>query len=95
MFAHFEQFWAVLLSQFTVDRCDRSLQGFRLLCYFLLSLLQLFQLFLSLPPQSLQVLTLLLIQETMEVLILSSDFSLQVIKPALKNQGEEGQFITQ
>lgn len=82
---YFEQFRTVLLSQFAVQHCDCSLQVFPLLCYFLLSFLQLFHLFLFLPPQSLQVLKLLLIQETMEVLKLSSDFSFKDIKIVLKD----------
>lgn len=85
---HFEQFRTVFLSQFAVEHCDGSLQVSPLLCYLLLSFLQLLQLFLPLPPQSLQVLELLLIQEAMEVLKLGSDFSLQDIKTALKD--EEG-----
>lgn len=83
--SHFQQFGTVLLSQFAVENCDRSLQVSPLLCYFLLPLLQLLQLFLFLPPQSLQVPTLLLVQETMEVLKLGSDLSFQGIKTALKD----------
>lgn len=93
---HFKQFRTVLLSQFAVEDCDCSLQVSPLLCYFLLSFLQLLQLLLSLPPQSLQVLTLLLVQETMEVLKLCSDLSLQGIKTALKDgKGKDGQLSIQ
>jgi len=85
---HCEQRRAVLLGQFAVQHSDGSLQVSPLRCYFLLPLLQLLQLFLSLPPESLQVVILLLIQETMEVLKLCSDFSFQVFKRVLKD-GEE------
>lgn len=85
MLPHFEQFGTVFLSQFAVEYSDGSLQVFPLLCYFLLSFLQLLQLFLSLPPQSFQVLILLLIQEAMEILKLCSDFSFQGIKTVLKD----------
>lgn len=85
MLPHFEQFGTVFLSQFAVEYSDGSLQVFPLLCYFLLSFLQLLQLFLSLPPQSFQVLILLLIQEAMEILKLGSDFSFQGIKTVLKD----------
>lgn len=91
MLPHFEQLGTVLLSQFVVEHCNCSLQVLPLLCYFLLSLLQLLQLFLSLPPQSLQVLTLLFIQEAMEVLKLGSDFSFQLIKSALRDEGKDVQ----
>lgn len=87
MLPHFEQLRTVVLSQFAVEHCDCSLQASPLLCDLLLPLLQLLQLSLFLPPQSLQVLTLLLIQETMEVLKLSSDFSFQLIKTVLKDEG--------
>ncbi len=91
--SHFEQFRTVLLGQFAVEHCDCSLQVSPLLCYFLLSFLQLLQLLLSLPPQSLQVLTLLLVQETMEVLKLGADLSFQGIKTALKDgKGKGGPF---
>ncbi len=91
MLSHFEQFGTVLLSQFAVEHCDGSLQVPPLLCYFLLPVLQLLQLLLSLPPQPFQVPTLFLIQETMEVLKLGSDFSFQGIKTVLKcSKGKDG-----
>lgn len=91
MLPHFEQLWTIVLSQFAVEHCDCSLQASPLLCYFLLPLFQLLQLFLFLPPQSLKVLKLLLIQETVEVLKLGTDFSFQAIKAVLKDEGENGQ----
>lgn len=83
---HFEQLGTVLLSQFAVEHTDCSLQVSPLRSYFLLSLLQLFHLFLFLRPQSLHLLILLLIQEAMEVLKLSTDFPFQVIEPVLKDK---------
>lgn len=89
MLPHSEQFRAVVLGQFAVEHRDCSLQVSPLRCYLLLSLLQLLHLFLSLPPHSFQVIILLLIQETMQVLKLSSDFSFQGIKTVLID-GERG-----
>lgn len=88
LFSHCEQFRTILLCQFAVEHCDCFLQVFPLLCYFLLSLLQQLHLFLSLPPQSFKVLAFLLLQKTMEVLKLGSDFPFQVIKAVLKNVWE-------
>lgn len=83
VFPHFEQFRTVLLTKFAVEHRDGSLQVFPLCRYLPLSLLQQLHLFLLLPPQAFQVFTLLLFQETVEVLKLRFDLSFQGIKMAL------------
>lgn len=83
VFPHFEQFRTVLLTKFAVEHRDGSLQVFPLRRYLPLSLLQQLHLLLLLPPQAFQVFTLLLFQETVEVLKLRFDLSFQGLKMVL------------